>query len=363
MLDSAQASPPGSSLDCLESRMPATLKDVAELSGVDVSTASRVLNGASFRVRENTRQKVLAAARQLDYKPNALARSLRVGKTNMFALLVPDITNPFFAELSRGAEDATASYGFSLILCNTEDRSEAEEEYIRALRERQIDGFLLATAHNGGAAARKLMEASYPVVLVNRRMRGIRTGFVVADDASGAKEAVRHLIGLGHRRIAHISGYLHADTARRRLDAYRSTMSAHGLTQESEELTVESDYTFKGGQEAMAKLLELPLRPTAVFVANDVMALGALTAAQASGVRVPDDVSLVGFNDIALAQYSYPRLTTVRTPPYEMGALAAQMLLKIVKGEDASPAGIVLRSELIIRDSTAVAFRVPSAAG
>ncbi len=333
--------------------MPATLKDVAELAGVDVSTASRVLNGASFRVRENTRQKVLAAARQLGYQPNALARSLRVGKTNMFALIIPDITNPFFAELSKGAEDATASYGYSLIICNTEDRPEPEEEYIRALRERQIDGFLVATAHNGGTSARKLIEANYPLVLVNRRMRGVRTGYVVADDASGAKDAVNYLIQLGHRRIAHISGYLHADTARRRLDAYVSTMTSHGLAQETRDLTVESDFTFKGGQDAMTALLELPERPTAVFVANDVMALGAMTITQARGIRVPDDISIVGFNDIALAQYSYPRLTTVRTPSYEMGALAAQMLLKRVKGEDANPPGIVMRSELVIRDSTA----------
>ncbi len=333
--------------------MTVTLKDVAELAGVDVSTASRVLNGASFRVRENTRQKVLAAARELGYHPNALARSLRVGRTNMFALLVPDITNPFFAELSRGAEDATASYGYSLILCNTGDREEPEQEYIRALRERQIDGFLVATAHNGGANAKKLMESNYPVVLVNRRMRGVRTAFVVCDDATGAKEAVKYLIELGHRRIAHISGYLHADTARRRLDAYRTTMSAHGLAEEAERLTIESDYTFKGGREAMAKLLELPERPTAVFVANDVMALGATATIQARGLRVPDDISVVGFNDIVLAQYSYPPLTTVRTPPYEMGALAAQMLLKIVKGEDLNPAGSTLRAELVVRDSTA----------
>lgn len=333
--------------------MPSTLKDVAELAGVDVSTASRVLNGASFRVRENTRQKVLAAARQVGYQPNALARSLRVGKTNIFALLVPDITNPFFAELSKGAEDATASYGYSLILCNTEDRPEPEEEYIRALRERQIDGFLVATAHNGGTNALKLIESNYPVVLVNRRIRGLRTGFVVADDTNGAKEAVRYLLELGHRRIAHIAGYSHADTAKRRLSAYRSVMSAQDLGGVAEDLVVQSDYTFKGGQDAMARLLDLPDRPTAVFVANDIMALGALTIAQTRRVRVPEDISIIGFNDIALAQYSYPRLTTVRTPSYEMGALAAQMLLRMVKGEDASPSGITMRSELVIRDSTA----------
>jgi len=180
-----------------------------------------------------------------------------------------------------------------------EDRPEPEEEYIRALRERQIDGFLVATAHSGGTAARKLIEARHPLVLVNRRIRGIKTGYVVADDSSGAREAVKYLIELGHRRIAHISGYLHADTARRRLDAYRSMMSAHGLASEAEELIVESDYTFSGGQEAMAKLLALSCRPTAVFAANDMMALGAMTAAQANGARVPDDISMVGFNDIA----------------------------------------------------------------
>jgi LacI family transcriptional regulator len=332
--------------------MPATLKHVAELAGVDVSTASRVLSGSDFRVRETTRQKVLAAARQIGYQPNALARSLRVGKTNMFALLIPDITNAFFAELSKGAEDATASYGYSLILCNTEDRADSEEEYIRALRERQIDGFLIATAHNGGSSVRKLIDASYPLVLVNRRIRGVRTGYVGADDTAGSKEAVLHLLGLGHRRIAHISGYLHADTARRRLDAYRSVMAAHGLADEARDLTVESDFTFQGGQGAMGKLLDLPEPPTAVFSANDAMALGAIATARARGVRVPEDISLVGFNDIALSEFSHPRLTTVRTSGYEMGALAAQMLLKIVKGEDKSPAGIVLRHELIVREST-----------
>ncbi|HEX9016244.1 MAG TPA: substrate-binding domain-containing protein, partial [Chloroflexota bacterium] len=236
---------------------------------------------------------------------------------------------------------------------NTEDRPEPEEEYIRALRERQIDGFLVATAHNGGTNALKLIESNYPVVLVNRRIRGLRTGFVVADDTNGAKEAVRYLLELGHRRIAHIAGYSHADTAKRRLSAYRSVMSAQDLGGVAEDLVVQSDYTFKGGQDAMARLLDLPDRPTAVFVANDIMALGALTIAQTRRVRVPEDISIIGFNDIALAQYSYPRLTTVRTPSYEMGALAAQMLLRMVKGEDASPSGITMRSELVIRDSTA----------
>ncbi len=333
--------------------MPTTLKNVAELAGVDVSTASRVLNGNAFRVRETTRQKVLVAARQLGYQPNALARSLRVGKTNIFALLIPDITNPFFAELSKGAEDATASYGYSLILCNTEDRADSEEEYIRALRERQIDGFLLATAHNGGTAVRNLIDANYPLVLVNRRIRGLRTGYVVADDTSGAKQAVSYLLSLGHRRIAHISGYLSADTARRRLDAFRSVMTAHGLAAEAHELIVESDFTFQGGREAMGKLLDLPVPPTAVFAANDALALGAIATARSRGFEIPTDISIVGFNDIALSQFSHPALTTVRTSAYEMGALAAQMLLKVVKGEDKNPAGIVLRCELVVRESTA----------
>lgn len=332
--------------------MPATLKNVAELAGVDVSTASRVLSGNGFRVRETTRQKVLAAARQVGYQPNALARSLRVGKTNMFALLIPDITNAFFAELSKGAEDATASYGCSLILCNTEDRADSEEQYVRALRERQIDGFLLATAHNGGVSVRNLSDASYPLVLVNRRMRGVRTSYVVADDTAGAKQAVSYLLSLGHRRIAHISGYLHADTAQRRLDAYRSVMTAHGLAEEARALVAESNFTFHGGMDAMSKLLDLPVPPTAVFAANDAMALGAIATARARGVRVPEDISMVGFNDIALSQFNHPALTTVRTSAYEMGALAAQMLLKIVKGEDKNPAGIVLRCELVVRDST-----------
>jgi len=332
--------------------MAATLKDVAELAGVDVSTASRVLNGSGFRVREGTRQKVLAAARELGYQPNALARSLRIGKTNLIALLVPDITNPFFAELSKGAEDATSSYGYSLILCNTEDREDTEEEYIRALRERQIDGFLLATGHSGGLAARRLIDANYPVVLVNRRMRGIRTGYVVADDTPGAKQAVSHLISLGHRRIAHITGYSQADTAVRRKAAYLSVMAAHGLEEVARGLIVQGDFTFKSGQRAMEQLLDLPHPPTAVFAANDMMALGALTAARERGVRIPDDIALVGFNDIVLAKLSSPPLTTVRTPIYEMGALAAQMLVKRVKGEDVSPAGIVLKSELVIRESS-----------
>jgi LacI family transcriptional regulator len=332
--------------------MAATLKDVAELAGVDVSTASRVLNGAGFRVREDTRQRVLAAARELGYQPNALARSLRIGRSNLIALLVPDITNPFFAELSKGAEDATSSYGYSLILCNTEDRGDTEEEYLRALRERQIDGFLLATGHAGDIAARRLIDANYPVVLVNRRMRGVRTGYVVADDAPGARQAVSHLISIGHRRIAHITGYPHADTAVRRREAYLATMAAHGLGDIARELTVEGDFTLKAGQQAMERLLSLPEPPTAVFAANDMMALGALSTAREHGVRVPKDLALVGFNDIVLARLNSPTLTTVRTPIYEMGALAAQMLVKRVRGEDLSPAGIVLKSELVVRESS-----------
>ncbi len=332
--------------------MATTLKDVAELAGVDVSTASRVINGAGFRVREDTRQRVLAAARDLGYRPNALARSLRVGKTNLFALLVPDITNPFFAELSKGAEDATSSYGYSLILCNTEDRGDTEAEYLSALRERQIDGFLLATGHAGDVAAQQLIEANYPVVLVNRRIRGVRTGYVAADDALGARQAVSHLISLGHRRIAHIAGHAHADTAVRRRQAYLTTMAAHDLGDVARDSIVQGDFTLRSGQQSMEQLLGLPEPPTAVFAANDMMALGAMTAARERGVRIPEDMSIVGFNDIVLARISCPTLTTVRTPIYEMGALAAQMLVKRVKGEDPSPAGIVLRTELVARESS-----------
>lgn len=340
--------------------MNPTLKDVAERAGVDVSTASRVINGNSFRVRENTRQRVLVAARELGYQPNALARSLRVGRSNMFALLVPDITNPFFAELSKGAEDATSSYGYSLILCNTEDRADTEEEYVRALRERQIDGFLMATGGASDSSVQRLVEAKCPFVLVNRRMQGVKAGYVIANDTTGAKQAVSHLINLGHRRIAHITGMKTADTARKRREAYIATMKARGLATEAAGLMVEGDFTYKGGQEAMAQLLDLPSPPTAVFASNDVMALGAMATIRCRNLHVPEDIAVVGFNDIVLAKLSHPSLTTVRTPIFEMGALAAQMLVKLVKGEDINPTGIILRTELVIRGSCGAALAASS---
>lgn len=303
-------------------------------------------------LRPETRRRIARAARDLDYRPSVLARSLRLQKTQTLGLLVPDITNPFFAPIMRGAEDVALARGYSLILCNTEDVPAREAAYLRVLRERQVDGLLIASSRMSDATITGLRREGFPFVLVNRSARGAELT-VTVDNRAAAAEAVTHLVRLGHRRIGHIAGPRTTTTGLERAEGVRGALSELGLVADGE-LTVEAKaFSEEEGYRCAAELLRLPVPPTALFGANDLIAIGALRAARDRGLAIPRDVSVVGFNDIRQAELLEPPLTTVHVPQYDMGAAGARLLIARLEREPIAEPHVVLPATLTIRASSA----------
>ncbi len=329
----------------------ATLREVAAAAGVDLSTASRVLrNDPAVTVRPETRERILRAARALNYWPNLAARALRLRKTLTLALFIPDITNPVFHAVIRGAEQAARAEGYSLLLCHIDERALAERLYLRLVWERRVDGLLLATAQTRDILIAEVSQSGVPFVLINRRAEGVPR-YVIADDTVGAQMAVSYLIELGHRSIAHLAGPLTTDTALRRLQGYRQALEQHGLPFASA-LVEECGFSRPSGTAGMHRLLSRA-RPTAVFATNLLVAVGAMIALREVGLRVPEDVSVVGFHNAELAELVSPPLTTVEFPLYQMGYEAAKSLLALIRGERDTVHLVLPPTGLVVRQSAA----------
>ncbi len=323
---------------------------MARLAGVHPSTVSRALHRADLPLRPETRRKVLAAVERLEYRPSALARGLRLQRTKTLGMLVPDITNPFFPPIIRGAEEAGRERGYELVLSNTDDSPERENASLQVMRERQADGLLIATSRMADATLTGVRRDHFPFVLVNRGSRASADHSVEVDNESAAAKAVAHLASLGHRRIAHIAGPLSTTTGAERAASYRASIAALRL---GEAIVVEaSAYSEEAGRAAAGAL---PGDVTAIFAANDLLAIGALGALRQAGRRVPQDVSIVGVNDIPLAGLIDPPLTTIRVPQREMGGIATRMLIAILEGEPVAVRHVVLETELVVRASTTTA--------
>ncbi len=333
--------------------MPITLKQLSLLAGAHPSTVARVLQAdPRQRVSAELRERILTLAREHDYRPNSVARSLRTKRTAVFGALIPDIANPFFASVLRGMEDAAAERNYSIILANTDDLPTREAHGLAMMRDRQVDGLLLATARLRDPAIEQLTAEHVPFVLVNRRTEPITPNTVVPDDYSGAVTAVEHLLAFGHRRIAHIAGSDDASTGYLRRAAYLDTMRSHGLAAESAELLIAGSFREAGGYDAMRALLSLPEPPTAVFAVNDLAALGALNALTEAGLRVPHDFSVIGFNDLSQMMHMAPTLTTMRVPHRAMGVRAAERLLDMVINGVIPEQPLLLPVTLMARQST-----------
>ncbi|MBI4634665.1 MAG: LacI family DNA-binding transcriptional regulator [Deltaproteobacteria bacterium] len=332
--------------------MSITIKDVAQRAGVNASTVSRVINSDSkLSIREETKRRVLDAIRELGYHPNSIARNLRLKTSDAIGMLIPDITNPLFPEVIKGVENLASEKDLSLILCHTWDNHEKELKMIRFLLNRRVDGLLLASVHMRAEAIEEIEKSGTPYVLVNRGNRKDVSAYVVADNTAGAKMAVHHLIGLGHKKIAHIAGFLYTDTGLERIEGYRKELNLADIPFNSDYM-VEAGYTEPEGYKAMNKLLLLPDRPTAVFAANDLLAMGAILAIHEKGLSVPEDISVVGFDGIWLVERITPALTTVKVPLNEMGYLAMNMLFNKMKGMPVEQERIVLKPSLVVRCST-----------
>lgn len=326
-----------------------TIRDVAAEAGVSITTVSRALN-ESGRVGRATRERVLNAARRLGYEPNDLARSLHGKATGTIAVLVPDITNPFFPELVKGVQEVATAHQKLLLLCQTSEDSEIAVQELLHLRRKRVDGVVLV----GGLAASEQLDAALaglPVVAVDRDTTVDGSRVVRSDHRRGGRLATEHLIELGHERIAHVRGPAHLSVAQDRHDGYREALEEAGLPYDAS-LVVEGGFLEEGGYDGLRALRRRRRPFTAVFCGNDLMAIGALRALENVGLAVPDEVSVVGFDDIHLASYLRPGLTTVHQPIQTLGRRAAALLIGSAMN-DGQPASEVLDVHIVRRQTTA----------
>jgi LacI family transcriptional regulator len=327
------------------------MRDVAERAGVSVTTVSHVIN-ETRPVSDELRQRVLAAIDELGYQPNVLARSLRRGETHTIGMIVPDSANPFFAELARGIEDTSFEHGYNLILCNSDGDLDKELIYADVLTEKQVDGILFVAAGLSTDHIRALQERRIPVVIVDREIPDVSVDQVLTDNAGGGWLATRHLLELGHRCIGCITGPSDVTPSAERVIGYRQALSEGGIPVD-EVLIVKGDFQYESGYRAARQLLARDDPPTAIFACNDLMAVGAISAAVEMGRQVPVNLSVVGFDDVRLASFANPPLTTIVQPKYEMGVLATTMLLERMRNHDIPPRRRLLDTSLLIRQSTA----------
>ena len=329
-----------------------TLKAVAALAKVDPSTVSRVLAGRpEVRVGDETRERILRAAHELNYRPNSIARSLKTRRTFTIAMFVPDVGNPVFPEIIRGVEDAAGLAGYCVLLNHLSERAVKNGLHLQLLEENRVDGLLIATSKTKDAVIEELVARRSTFVLINRRTQ-VTNNFVGVDDTGGARIATEHLIALGHRNIVHLAGPLMLGTAVRRLQGYRLGLGDNGLDCRNE-LVEEADwFSWHSGKAAMRRVIHRAKGFTAVFAGNLLVGIGAIAALVEAGFRVPEDVSVICLHDAPIAEMYNPPLTVVKMPLYEMGFEGASALLRIIDGEDGGVPRVLAPGGLVSRGST-----------
>lgn len=329
----------------------ATIKDIARMANVSITTVSRVINKKTDGVSDETRERILKVMKDLNYQPNRIARGLVTKRTNTLGLILPDIANPFFPEIARGVEDTANIYGYNVILCNTDDRPDKEELYINVLREKCVDGVIFTSGINPVSEhIKQLMDCKMPFVLLDRYMDIDSLPGVYSDGYDGMYQITRYLLEMGHRNIAFIAGPVHSTTAKHRYDGFKAAVGECGFSVD-DALVEEGNYKISGGKEAMTRLIGKGKSFTAVVCANDLMAVGAMEVLRENGYRIPEDISITGFDDIQLSGLIEPKLTTVAQPCYEMGAMATRMLIKLIEGQAMDEREIKLKPKLVIRNS------------
>ncbi len=326
---------------------PAKIAEVAKLAGVSSATVSRALANPDI-VSKTTRDRVLAAVRRTGYTPNVAARNLRARRSHMVLVVVPNIENPFFAEVLRGIDETLSRRGYGLIIANLDNSPYKESRYVDLASAGQVDGVLLLCGHILKGPNRTLLDSDVPIVAACEIIPGGRFPQVEVDNRKAARAAVRHLVELGHRRIGYVSGPSANVLDKARRAGFRDALADGKAT------IWEGDFTFAAGTAAGTAMLKLATneRPTAIFAANDEMAIGVLKTVRAAGLRVPDDLSIVGFDAIEYADYCEPALTTVHQPRREIGSRAAELLVEAMAGNSPEPIAVTLEAQLLIRQST-----------
>jgi len=329
-----------------------TIKDIARMANVSHTTVSRALNNKS-RIKNDTKEKILSIARELSYRPDFIARSLVMKRTKTLGLVITTIANPFYTELSQGIEATAISLGYNIILCSTNYDLSAEKKYIDMLRSKGVDGIIFTSAHMGDPNIIELAEEGFPIILVNRRtyhpVVRDKVDYVGVDNLLGGFLAIEHLIKLGHKRIGMIGGSSESSVGFERLEGGKKALTTYGLEVVGDYF-LEGDFLKGSGYQGGKRFLIMDKPPTAIFATNDYMALGTYQAILEEGIRIPEEMALVGFNDIEFTSMRGIELTTVGQKKYEMGALAVKTLVERVEGGKAgSPKEIILEPELVIR--------------
>ncbi len=329
-----------------------TIYDVAKEAGVSPMTVSRVINGKRG-VKPETREKVLKAIEKLGYTPNSLARSFVLQKTHTIGLIISDITNPFFTTLARGVEDTAMGKNYSVILCNTDEKPEKEQIYLEVLARKRIDGILLASSTGKKSTLKTIFLRNIPLVLIDRKIEGLDNVDVVkGDNVFGAYLLIKNLIDLGHRRIGIILGYKHISTFYERLEGYKKALMEANLPIDDTLIKFGKPSKDSGFKLTM-ELLNMPNPPTAIFGGNNFISIGVMIAIRELGLKIPDDISLVSFDDIEVMSQVYPFLTVISQPAYSMGVIATELLIRRIEDKDKikEKREIILKPELIIRES------------
>lgn len=332
-----------------------TIKDIAKAAGVSVTTVSRALNGYSD-VNENTRKKIKEIAEQLDYSPNSLARSLVMNKTNTIGLLVSELNRSgvkdnFTFEVMCGINDCLGDLGYDLILFDTNPTKQRKKSYSQLCRERQVEGVIIQGMKKDDPYLKEVIDSNIPCVLVDIEMKGDNVGFVTTDNEFGAQMAVKHLVNYGHENIAMMNGHDQALVSKRRLKGYKKVLDDSGIPF-NEQYIVDGAFSEQKAEEVAIQLLNDFPEITAIFCASDLMAMGVIKAAHKIGRKVPDEISVIGFDDIILASYVNPPLTTIAQDKYQIGYESAKLLIEMLEGKNNRRVKI-LDNHLVVRSTTA----------
>jgi len=336
--------------------MRVRIKDIAEKTGLSVSTVSLVLSKKEHRIPDETCKRVIDIAKELHYRPNQMAASLVTQRTKTIGLIIPDITNMFFAEIAKSAENECQKAGYSIILCNTNDNPQSDIDYVNMLVGRGVDGILFAMAVNATVnKAEECFAISHqfekPIILVDRVVPGLNTVCVLSDNEMGGYIATRHLLELGHKKIGCITGPMGAQSSKQRLFGYIRALQEYGVAFDTSYIK-EGNYHTPSGFALSKELFELDV--TAIFACNDMMAYGVYKQAASNGKKIPEDLSIVGFDDLQFSELMEVPLTSVSQPAIEMGQSAVEMMIEWIDHPDQQPENITFKSELVIRKSTAM---------
>ncbi len=334
--------------------MGVSIKDIARAAGVSHSTVSRALADSPL-VKEETRERIKQLAQEMGYSPHALARSLVTRRTQTVGVVVTTIADPFVSEIVRGLEETGQNHGYTIILCNSNAEPRRELAAVKALREKRVDGIIVTASRIGDLYLPLLEDFGVPIVLINNQQTGKYVYSIGTDDLRGGQIATEHLLSLGHTRIAYIASPNNVNSSQARMDGYRAALEAAGIAFDPA-LVADGDGRPAAAMRATEHLLSRGIRPTAIFCYNDMTAIGTIRALRKAGIRVPDDISVVGYDDIPIVEYLDPPLTTIRQRKYDMGCMAMDMLLRLLNGA-ADVQDVTIEPTLVLRESTSAPRR------